>query len=349
MRLTTFGESHGKAIGGIVDGLPANINIDIDFIQSELNKRRSGSSKITTQRNEADKVIFLSGIFNGKSTGTPIAFIIENKDVKTSDYQYIKDVFRPGHADITYLKKYGIRDWQGGGRASARETAIRVVGGALAKLFLQKYNIEIYAYVSQVGEIKIKKTYKELNLRNIYRSTVRCPEPEIEKKMLDAIEKVQKEGDSIGGAVFCVIKNCPAGLGEPVFDKFNARLASAIMSINACKAIEIGSGIKTAQMRGSEHNDPIIAENGKVKFLSNNAGGILGGITTGQDIYFTAYFKPTPSIFREQKTIDINKNNIKIKIKGRHDPCIVPRAVIVVEAMAALTIADFILLGNNKI
>ncbi len=349
LRLTNFGESHGQAIGGVVDGFPANILIDIDYIQNELNKRRPGYSKISTRRKEPDTVNFVSGIFENKSTGAPIAFFIQNTNAKSSDYQDIKDIFRPGHSDYTYWRKYGIRDWRGGGRASARETAVRVAAGALAKLFLHKFNIKIYAFVSQIGKIKLKSPYYKLDLTKIYDSQVRCPEKETEKQMIAEIESAMRRGDSVGGAISCVVVGCPAGLGEPVFDKFDARLASAIMSINACKAFEIGKGFDVAQMLGSENNDQIFIENNQIKFSTNNAGGVLGGITTGQDIFFKAYFKPTPSISREQNTIDKNLKMRKIQTKGRHDPCIVPRAVAVVEAMTALTIADFILLNNaNK-
>ncbi len=348
LTLTTFGESHGVAVGGIIDGFPANIEIDFDFINSEIAKRSPGTSEISSKRKEPDKIIFLSGIFKNKSLGTPIAFYTLNKDAKSTDYDEIKNIFRPGHADFTYQKKYGIRNYRGGGRASARETFARVVAGAFAKILLNKLNISIFAYTSKIGNIKIDKEYNSLILSNIYNYKTNCPDTEYDKKFTEEIKKHQKNGDSIGGIITCVIKNCPIGLGEPVFDKFHAKLGQAILSINACKGFEIGAGFKSAELTGSENNDEFFTENNIIKTKSNNAGGVLGGITNGEDIYFNAVFKPTPTIFKAQNTIDKDNNNITIKNKGRHDPCVVPRATVIVEAMTALTIADFLLQNNAK-
>ena len=347
-RLTTFGESHGKAIGGIIDGIPAGISVDYDLIQDELEKRAPGKNIISSQRKEKDKVEFLSGIFEDKTLGTPIGFLVHNNDAISKDYNKIKDIFRPGHADFTYNEKYGIRDWRGGGRASARETVSRVVGGAFAKMILQKYNIKIFAYTSQIENIKLDKNFSQLQLHNIYASSVRCPDEKIAKLFENKIREIQKENDSIGGIISCVVKNMPIGLGEPVFDKFHANLGAAILSINACKAFEIGQGFGVAEMKGSENNDQMQIIDEKINFLSNNAGGVLGGITNGEDLFFRAAFKPTPTIEKTQQTITKNKQNIKFKANGRHDPCVVPRAVIIVEAMTAMTIADFILMNNQK-
>ena len=347
-RFTTFGESHGKIIGGVIDGIPPNIEINEKFLNNELAKRKPGQSEITTQRKEKDTIKIISGIFDGKTTGTPLAFFIENSDTKSEHYEELKNVFRPGHADYTYLKKYGIRDWRGGGRQSARETAIRVVAGAFAKLILKKFDIKIYAFTSQIGNIKLTKNNKQLDLHKIYDYATRCPDASTDKQMQNMILHYKQKKDSVGGVISCIVKNVPEGLGEPVYDKLNARLAYAIMSINACKAFEIGKGSDVAMMTGSQNNDQMIVKNGQIHFLNNNAGGILGGISTGQDIFFKVTFKPTPSIGIEQQTITIDKQNVKIKITGRHDPCIVPRAVAVVEAMTAVTIADFILLNNTK-
>ena len=346
-RFTSFGESHGKLIGGVIDGMPSGIEINENYINNELAKRKPGQSQLTTQRKEKDKIQIVSGIFNGKTTGTPIAFFIENSDAKSKHYEKLKNIFRPGHADYTYQQKYEIRDWRGGGRQSARETAIRVVAGAFAKLILKKFNIKIYAFTSQMGKIKQTKTINELDLSKIYRYPTRCPDTLTDTKMQELILQYKQKKDSIGGVVSCVVTNVPVGLGEPVYDKLNARLAYAIMSINACKGFEIGKGFEVAQMTGSQNNDPMTVNNGEILFLNNNAGGILGGISTGQNIFFRAAFKPTPSIGIEQQTITTNKQNTKIKITGRHDPCIVPRAVVVVEAMTAVTLVDFILLNNS--
>ena len=347
-KFISFGESHGKLIGGVIDGMPAGFEIDEDYINNELSKRRPGQSNLTTQRKEIDKIQIVSGIFNGKTTGTPIAFFIKNSDVKSEHYENLKNIFRPGHADFTYQKKYGIRDWRGGGRQSARETAIRVVAGAFAKLILEKFDIKIYAFTSQIGNIKVTKKNEELDLSRIYDYPTRCPDAIIDKKMQDLILYHKQKEDSVGGVISCIVKNVPIGLGEPVYDKLNARLAYAVMSINACKAFEIGKGTEVATMTGSQNNDPLTVKDEQIYFLSNNAGGILGGISTGQDIFFKATFKPTPSIGLEQQTVTTDNQNVKIKITGRHDPCIVPRAVPVVEAMTAVTLADFILLNNSK-
>ncbi len=346
LKITTFGESHGKAIGGIIDGFPPNININFNFIQNELDKRKPGNSNITSTRKETDKIQILSGIFKNKTLGTPIGFIIPNKNQKPQDYYNLKNVYRPGHADFTYHQKYEFTDYRGGGRASARETAARVAAGAFAKIFLNKFNIKINAYTSQIGDLKLKTHYKKLDLSKTYNYTTRCPDEQINNDFIRIIKNAKKNNDSIGGIITCIIKKPPIGLGEPVFNKLNAKLAQAILSINACKGFEIGKGFNSAKSFGSQNNDQIYSEKNNIKFLSNNAGGIAGGISTGQDIVFNAAFKPTPSILKKQKTIDFSNNNISLQIKGRHDPCIVPRAAVIVEAMTALTIADFILLKN---
>jgi len=346
LTLTSFGESHGMAIGGVIDGFPANVEIDFNFITSEINKRKPGNSKITSTRKEQDKVIFLSGIFENKTLGSPIAFITHNNNVKTADYNHLKNIFRPGHADFTYQKKYNIRDYRGGGRASARETFSRVVAGAFAKILLKKYNISILAFTSQVGTEKYHDKYQNLNLNETYNYESRIPDEQFNQKFINIIEFHKKTGNSVGGIVTCVIKNAPIGLGEPVFDKFHAKLAQAIMSINACKGFEIGQGFNSATLSGTENNDELLFDD-KTNFSSNNSGGVLGGITTGQDIYFNAAFKPTPTISKPQKTINNNNKEVILQATGRHDPCVVPRAVIIVEAMTALTIADFILQKNS--
>jgi len=347
LRLTTFGESHGKAIGGIIDGYPPNIIIDSEFIQSELNKRKPNNSEISTQRKENDKVEILSGIFENKSLGTPIGFIIPNYDIKSTDYKNLKNLYRPGHADFTYQKKYGIRDYRGGGRSSARETANWVVAGAFAKIMIKKYNIQVNAYTKQIGNLKFEKHYTEIDLDKTYSYSTRCPDNEQNKLFEQEILNAKKNQDSVGGIVSCIVKNTPVGIGEPVFDKMQAQLAKAVMSINACKGFEIGQGFNAASLNGSYFNDEIFKENNKILFKSNNSGGVLGGITTGQDIIINAAFKPTSSIEKEQQTIDNQGNNIKFKISGRHDPCVVPRAVIVVESVVAMVIADFILMNNE--
>lgn len=345
--LTSFGESHGEAIGGIIDGCPAGLEIDLNFIQSELDRRRPGQSAITTQRKEDDKVEFLSGIFEGKTLGTPIGFSIKNEDQKSKDYDHNKDVYRPSHADYTYDAKYGIRDYRGGGRASARETISRVVAGAIAKLILKKYNISINAYTSQVGDVKLLKKYQELDLNKIESNAVRCPDELIAETMMQRIEQVRKAGDTIGGIISCVIKGVPAGLGEPVFDKLHADLGKAMLSINAVKGFEYGSGFDGVIIKGSKHNDIFESNNDGVKTKTNHSGGIQGGISNGEDIYFRVAFKPVATIMMEQGTLDSKGNETIISGKGRHDPCVLPRAVPIVEAMTALVLADHLL--RNKI
>ncbi|MBE9481335.1 MAG: chorismate synthase [Bacteroidetes bacterium] len=341
--LTTFGESHGEAIGGVIDGCPPGLKIDMDFIQNELEKRKPGQSFLTTKRKETDKVEFLSGIFNGKTTGAPIGFIIKNIDKKTEDYEFLKDIYRPSHADYTYEKKYGVRDYRGGGRASARETAARVVGGAVAKIFLKNAGIKIFAYVSKIGNIELEKDYKVLDFEQIEKSLVRCPDKETSEKMIDLIKNIKDEGDSIGGIISCVVQGVPVGLGEPVFDKLQADLAKAMMSINAAKGFEYGAGFKSSGKKGSELNDSFIIKDGEIITKTNNSGGIQGGISNGQDIYFNVAFKPVPTIKKQQQTIDKNGKNIVFSGKGRHDVCIVPRAVPIVEAMTAIVLADHFL------
>ncbi len=347
-RLTTFGESHGKAIGGVIDGCPSNFALDFDHIQTFLNLRRPGSSLLYSQRNEQDKVEFLSGIFQGKTTGAPIAFVIYNKDVRTSDYEQLKDLYRPSHGDYTYEEKYGIHDWRGGGRYSARETAAREVAGAIAMQVLAKFGIKVFAYTSQIGNIKLQKSYKELDLSQIYTNEVRCPDPDVARQMQQLILEVKKQGDTVGGIVTGIIQGVPAGLGEPIYDKISARLAYAMLSIPATKGFEFGSGFSAAQMKGSQHNDLFaIDENGKVVTKTNRSGGIQAGITNGMDIVFRVAFKPVSTVFREQKTINRKMEPVSYLPRGRHDPCPVPRAVPVVQAMAAMTVLDFLLLRQK--
>lgn len=341
-KLTTFGESHGEAIGGVIDGCPAGLEIDFEAIQTEMNRRKPGQSALVTQRKEADEVQFLSGIFEGKTTGAPIGFMIHNTNQKTNDYTHLKDTFRPSHADFTYEKKYGIRDHRGGGRSSARETACRVVAGAIAKQLISF--IKINAFVSSVGTIFIDKPYQELDFSKIESNSVRCPDEATAAKMEAHIKEIRKEGDSVGGMIMCVMQNVPIGLGEPVFDKLHAELGKAMLSINAVKGFELGSGFCGAQMKGSEHND-LFNLDGSTK--TNLSGGIQGGISNGMDIYFRVAFKPVATIMQKQQTIDNKGNSVELEGKGRHDPCVVPRAVPIVEAMAALVLADFYLL--NKI
>lgn len=342
-KLTTFGESHGKAIGGIIDGCPAGLKIDIDFIQDELQKRKPGQSRITTQRKEDDHVEFLSGIFEGVTTGTSIGFIIKNNNQKSQDYSHIKDKYRPSHADYTYDIKYGSRDYRGGGRSSARETASRVVAGALAKQILNHYNISIHGYVSQVGTISLHKHYSELNLAQTFDNAVRCPDETIASEMFNLIDQTRKQGDTIGGIVSCVINGVPSGLGEPVFDRLEADLAKAMLSINASKGFEFGSGFNGTKMKGSEHNDEFHIKDNKVKTKSNYSGGIQGGISNGEDIYFNVAFKPVATIMQKQQTINTQHQEVIIEGKGRHDPCVLPRAVPIVESMAAITLVDHLL------
>ena len=347
--LTTFGESHGKAVGGIVDGFPAGIEIDEDFVQKELDRRRPGQSSITTPRDESDKVEFLSGIYEGKSTGTPIAFLIWNKNQHSSDYQKMKDVFRPSHADYTYTAKYGIRDHRGGGRSSARETIARVAGGALAKLALQKLGITIQAYTSQAGSVVLEKSYSELDLSLTESNIIRCPDTETAEKMIELVKQVKAEGDTIGGVVSCVIKGTPVGLGEPVFGKLHAELAKAMLSINAAKGFDYGMGFAGVNFKGSEVNDAFVSENGIIRTKTNYSGGIQGGISNGEDIYFRVAFKPVPTILQEQQTVNDKKENVTLHAQGRHDPCVLPRAVPIVEAMAAMVLLDACLLNKGSI
>ena len=346
-RLTTFGESHGEAIGGVIDGMPAGIDIDMDFIQQELNRRRPGQSVLTTSRQEADKVELLSGVFEGKSTGTPIGFLVRNTNQHSNDYDNLHDVFRPSHADFTYYIKYGIRDHRGGGRSSARETIARVVGGAIAKLALRQIGVSITAYTQQVGCICLGKDYTAYDFNEIEQNPVRCPDPETAAEMEALIKEVKNAGDTIGGAICCVVKDCPVGLGEPVFGKLHAALASAMMSINAAKGFEYGEGFNGLAMRGSEQNDIFYNNDGTISTRTNHSGGIQGGISNGQDIYFRVAFKPVATLLSEQQTVDINGNEAIVKAKGRHDPCVLPRAVPIVEAMTAMTILDYYLLNKT--
>ena len=348
-RITTFGESHGPAIGVIIDGCPAGLEIDLDFIQSELDRRKPGQSAIVTQRKEDESFSILSGVFEGKSTGTPICIMIPNKDARSKDYGHIKDTFRPSHADYTYEAKYGHRDYRGGGRSSARETATRVAAGAIAKLFLKQKNISIHGYVNAVGNILLKDTYKAYDLSNIHNNPVRCPDQEVALQMEALIKEIKKEGDTIGGQITCVISGLPAGLGEPVFDKLHADLAKATLSINACKGFEYGSGFEGTKMKGSEHNDVFTNDSNKTITKSNHSGGIQGGISNGMDIYFKAAFKPVATIMKAQESVDKNGNQVTMSGKGRHDPCVVPRAVPIVEAMAALVIVDHLLRNTSSI
>lgn len=344
-RLTSFGESHGAAVGGVIDGCPPGLELDMDFIQSELDRRRPGQSRITTPRKEADKVEFLSGVFENKTTGAPIGFIVRNENQQSSDYDNIKEAFRPSHADFTYQQKYGIRDYRGGGRSSARETIARVVGGAVAKLYLRRLNIDITAYTSQVGDIALENDYRIYDLSRTEDNFVRCPDPDIAEQMIKLIQEVRYQGDTIGGTITCVVKGTPVGLGEPVFDKLHAMLGSAMLSINAVKGFEYGSGFSVAA-RGSEVNDSFYNDNGRVNTRTNNSGGIQAGISNGQDIYFRVAFKPVSTILREQQTVDMHGNDTIIKARGRHDPCVLPRAVPIVEAMAAITLLDAYLLSK---
>ena len=351
--LTTFGESHGVAVGGVVDGMPPGIPIDIDFIQRELARRKPGQSRITTDRKELDQVELLSGVFEGKSTGTPIGFIVRNRNQQSKDYDSIANLFRPSHADYTYYNKYGIRDYRGGGRASARITLSRVVAGALAKLVLKQKGISITAYTSQVGNITLDKNYQKYDFSLIESNPVRCPEPEKAKEMEALIAEMKREGDTIGGVVTCVIKGCPVGLGEPEFDKLHAQLGAAMLSINAAKGFEYGEGFAGASYRGSQQNDAFIPSSDKqkthdIKTKTNHSGGIQGGISNGEDIYFRVAFKPVATLLMEQETVNKEGEATKIEVHGRHDPCVLPRAVPIVEAMAAMTILDALLVDNAK-
>lgn len=342
-QLTTFGESHGTAIGGVIDGVPANFQLDLDLVQKELDRRKPGQSELTTPRKESDTVEFLSGILDGKTLGSPIGFVMRNQDQKSKDYDKLKDVFRPSHADYTYIAKYGIRDHRGGGRSSARETACRVVAGAIAKQILAAKGVVISAYVSQVGDIELDEEYFELDLSQIEETPVRCPNLKAAKEMQTLIEKVKKEGDSLGGQITCVIQGTPIGLGEPVFDRLNADLAKAMFSINAVKGFELGSGFSAMYLKGSEHNDEFFEEDGEIYTETNNSGGIQGGISNGEDIYFNVAFKPTATIFKSQNTVTANYEEVQLQAAGRHDPCVIPRAVPIVESMSAIVILDHLL------
>ena len=349
-KLTSFGESHGKAIGGIIDGCPAGLEIDMDFIQSELNRRKPGQSKITTQRSESDQVEFLSGIFEGKTQGTPIGFIIRNQDQHSTDYNDLKDVFRPSHADFTYIQKYGMRDHRGGGRSSARETIARVVGGAIAKLLLKQAGVQVNAFVSRVGEVELAKSYQELDLSKTETNIVRCPDPEAAEKMIARIEEAGRDHDTVGGVITGIATGVPAGWGEPVFNKLHADLGFAMLGINAVKGFEYGSGFEGTKLSGSLHNDIFVKTTNGIRTKTNHSGGIQGGISNGEDIYFKVAFKPIATLLKEQQTVDKSSNEVTINPKGRHDPCVLPRAVPIVEAMTALVLADHFLLNRiNKI
>lgn len=346
-KISTFGESHGSAIGVVIDGCPAGLAFDTDFIQHELDRRKPGQSRITTQRREADEFEVLSGVFEGHTQGTPIALVIRNTDQRSKDYGHISEQFRPSHADYTYQTKYGSRDYRGGGRSSARETAARVAAGAIAKLLLGQVGIQITAYVSQVGKLKLDKAYSELNLALAEENAVRCPDPETAEQMFQYIDGIRKQGDSVGGIVDCVVTGLPAGLGEPVFDKLHAELGKAMLSINAVKGFEYGSGFAGVEQLGSEHNDEFYTDdNGRVRTKTNQSGGIQGGISNGEDVYFRTSFKPVATIMQDQDSVDVNGQPVTVSGKGRHDPCVVPRAVPIVEAMAALVLIDMYL--RNK-
>ena len=346
--ITTFGESHGPAIGVVIDGCPANFQLDLEHIQQQLNRRKPGQSKITTSRNESDTFEIVSGLFEGKTTGHPLTFIIRNEDALSIDYEYLRDTYRPSHADFTYQQKYGIRDYRGGGRSSARETAARVIAGAVAQQFLSQLDVTINAYVSQVGKISLDKNYEDLDLSATDNNMVRCPDPTIADKMMEYISELKSNGDSCGGVISCVVKNLPVGLGDPVFDKLHADLAKAMLSINAVHGFEYGSGFAGASMLGSAHNDSFIADeaSGKIKSSSNFSGGIQGGISNGMPVYFKVAFKPVATILQSQQTVNTKGETTELMNTGRHDPCVVPRAVPIVEAMCAIVLLDHFL--RNK-
>lgn len=346
-RLTSFGESHGKAIGGVIDGFPSGIRIDTDFVQQELRRRRPGQSALTTPRTEDDEVEFLSGIFNGISTGCPIGFVVWNKNPQSKDYENLKNIYRPSHADFTYQIKYGIRDYRGGGRQSARETISRVVGGALAKTALRQIGVRITAYTSQVGGIRLDDDYRQFDFSEIEKNAVRCPDPVKARQMEELIRQVKAEGDTIGGVATCVIQGCPIGLGQPVFGKLHAALGNAMLSINAVKAFEYGDGFKGLKQSGSEQNDVFYNHNGIIQTRTNHSGGIQGGISNGQDIFFRVAFKPVATVLMEQHTVNIDGVDTSMQAKGRHDPCVLPRAVPIVEAMAAMTLLDYYLIDKT--
>lgn len=347
-RLTTFGESHGPGVGGVIDGMPAGIEVDLDFLQAELNRRRPGQSALTTPRKEADHVELLSGIFEGKTTGCPIGFLVRNENQHSNDYDNLREVFRPSHADFTYQSKYGIRDHRGGGRTSARETIARVVGGAFAKMVLRQKGINITAYTSQVGPLALDKAYTAYDFTEIERNPVRCPDSEMAEAMGELIKQVKAEGDTIGGVITCVIQGCPVGLGEPVFDKLHAQLGAAMLGINAVKGFEYGEGFAGVTARGSEQNDVFVPDGkGGITTRTNHSGGIQGGLSNGQDIYFRVAFKPVATLLREQDTVNLQGEAVTLKARGRHDACVLPRAVPIVEAMAAMVILDNYLLYNT--
>lgn len=340
-KITTFGESHGGGVGVVIDGCPPGIEITEEEIQKDLDRRKPGQSEITTPRKEADTIHILSGVFEGKTTGTPILLLAYNEDIKSEDYLNLKDAYRPGHADYTYFKKYGLRDWKGSGRASARETLARVAAGSIAQKYLrEKLGVEIFSFVEQVGDIKTSIDFNTVTHEDIEKNIVRCPDQKIAEEMIKLIESIRDDGDSIGGVIRSVIKNVPAGLGEPVFDKLPADLAKAMMSINATKGFEFGSGFEGVKMKGSEHNDEFFIKNGETKLKTNNAGGTLGGISTGENIYFRLAFKPVSTIKKQQHTVNLQNKEVDLQASGRHDPCVLPRAVPIVDAMAALVIID---------
>ena len=345
--LTSFGESHGVALGGVIDGMPAGVKIDLDRVQEELDRRRPGQSSIVTARNEKDQVKVLSGVFEGITTGTSIGFVIENTNQHSGDYSNIKDAFRPSHADYTYTLKYGVRDYRGGGRSSARETAARVVAGAFARQALEQLGVEIYAYTSQVGDIALEKDYRLYDKANIETNIVRCPDSEKAQQMINLISEVKADGDTIGGVITCVVKGVPAGLGEPVFGKLHAELGAAMLSINAVKGFEYGLGFDFAKKRGSEVNDAFVCCDGNVSTKTNYSGGIQGGISNGEDIYFRVAFKPVATLLRDVETINAQGENITLHAKGRHDPCVLPRAVPIAEAMSAIVILDNYILNKT--
>ena len=347
--LTSFGESHGAALGGVIDGMPAGVKIDLERVQEELDRRRPGQSSIVTARNEKDVVKVLSGIFEGVTTGTSIGFVIENTNQHSGDYSNIKEAFRPSHADYTYTSKYGVRDYRGGGRSSARETVARVVAGAFARQALEQIGVEIYAYTSQVGNIALENDYRLYDKANIESNIVRCPDTGKAQQMIDLISAVKSEGDTIGGVITCVVKGVPVGLGEPVFGKLHAQLGAAMLSVNAVKGFEYGLGFDFATKRGSEVNDAFVCKEGRVETITNNSGGIQGGISNGEDIYFRVAFKPVATLLRDVETINAQGENITLHAKGRHDPCVLPRAVPIVEAMAAMVILDNYLMNKTTV
>jgi chorismate synthase len=348
LKFTSFGESHGTTIGGVLDGCPTGVDISVIDIQAQLDRRKPGQSKLVSQRKESDTVQILSGLFEGKTTGMPIGFIIQNEDHKSKDYQHLKDKFRPSHADYTYYTKYGLHDYRGGGRSSARETATRVVAGAIAAQILGELGISIKAYVSSIGQLAVSKTYESLNLSQIDDSLVRCPDKTLSEKMTDYVARLKKEGDTVGGVITAVINGVPVGLGEPIYEKLNANLAKAMFSINAVKGFELGSGFEGAGMRGSAHNDLFELNDSKIRTTSNFSGGIQGGISNGEDIYFKVAFKPVATLLQKQKSINLKGESVELEGRGRHDACVVPRAVPIVEAMAALVILDHYLLAKTN-